>query len=265
MQELCDDFAAECEDLDALLSSLTPEQWRTVTQFEGWTVFDIVAHLHFWNRAALLAVDDATTLATLMDAVRSGLADGKTLRAMEAEYGDPEEAQLHSAWRAQCHRVVECYRGLHASHRVQWAGTSMSVRSALSARLMETWAHAQAIFDVFGRERRHADRVQHVVVLGVNTYAWSFKVRGLEPPGPMPRLALRAPSGASWGYGDAASPDSIRGDAVDFAMVVAQTRNLLDTGLQCEGEAAKAWMACAQCFAGPPADPPPPGARRRVS
>jgi len=27
------------------------------------------------------------------------------------------------------------------------------------------------------------------------------------------------------------------------------------------GEAAEQWMAIAQCFAGPPEDPPPPGAR----
>ena len=53
----------------------------------------------------------------------------------------------------------------------------------------------------------------------------------------------------------------IEGDAVEFCQVVTQTRNIADTGLKATGEAAAKWMAIAQCFAGPPEEPPAPGAR----
>jgi hypothetical protein len=46
--------------------------------------------------------------------------------------------------------------------------------------------------------------------------------------------------------------------------VVAQTRALADTSLRVEGEIARRWLSIAQCFAGPPEDPPQPGVRHRV-
>jgi hypothetical protein len=44
--------------------------------------------------------------------------------------------------------------------------------------------------------------------------------------------------------------------------VVTQVRNVADTRLKAVGAAAVAWMANAQCFAGPPETPPSPGTRR---
>ena len=41
----------------------------------------------------------------------------------------------------------------------------------------------------------------------------------------------------------------------------AQTRALADTRLRVEGPVAREWMSIAQCFAGPPEDPPAPGSR----
>ena len=66
--------------------------------------------------------------------------------------------------------------------RVKWAGPDMSVRSSITARLMETWAHGLAIYDALGVERVDSDRIRNIVVLGVNTFGWTFKnqVSGLH-------------------------------------------------------------------------------------
>jgi len=99
------------------------------------------------------------------------------------------------------------------------------------------------------------------VVLGVNTYGWTFKVRGLDAPTPMPFLRLTAPSGAVWSHGEESADERIEGLAEEFCQVVTQTRNIADTQLRVVGSNAAAWMANAQCFAGRPEDPPPPGTR----
>jgi uncharacterized protein (TIGR03084 family) len=125
--------------------------------------------------------------------------------------------------------------------------------------LMETWAHAQAVYDLLGVERIDSDRIGNIVRLGVNTYGWTFKNRKEEPPGPMPRLRLTAPSGAIWEYGE--GDDLITGSASEFCQVVTQCRNIADTALHVKGPIAARWMSIAQCFAGPSNDPPPPGAR----
>ena len=50
-------------------------------------------------------------------------------------------------------------------------------------------------------------------------------------------------------------------DAVEFAQVVTQTRNIADTSLEVNGEVAREWMSIAQCFAGRKVMPPEVGTR----
>jgi uncharacterized protein (TIGR03084 family) len=127
---------------------------------------------------------------------------------------------------------------------------------------METWAHAQEIYDLLGIERIDKDRIKNIVVLGINTFGWTFKNRGLEIPGDVPYLELVAPSGEIWQWNqDSRNSNAIRGSATEFCQVVAQTRNIADTRLEVQGDVARHWMSIAQCFAGPPEEPPAPGSR----
>jgi uncharacterized protein (TIGR03084 family) len=100
-----------------------------------------------------------------------------------------------------------------------------------------------------------------VATIGVRTFGWTFANRKLEPPGLPPRVELRGPSGALWTWNEDNSTDLVAGDAVEFCQVVTQVRNVADTRLRVEGPVANRWMAIAQCFAGPPAEPPAPDSR----
>jgi uncharacterized protein (TIGR03084 family) len=146
--------------------------------------------------------------------------------------------------------------------RVKWAGPDMSARSSISARLMETWSHAQAIYDLLGVVRKDTDRIKNIVIMGVNTFGWTFINRGEEVPEDMPYLKLTAPSGEIWEWNDPDPANSIEGTASDFCQVVTQCRNIGDTSLKVTGDTATTWMAKAQCFAGPPETPPAAGSRR---
>jgi len=126
---------------------------------------------------------------------------------------------------------------------------------------METWAHGQAIYDAMGATREPTDRLRNIAEIGVRTYGWTFANRGEPAPGPAPHVRLTAPSGAIWTWNDPAADNLVEGPALDFCQVATQTRNVADTALRTTGEPARRWMAIAQCFAGPPEDPPPPGAR----
>ena len=71
-----------------------------------------------------------------------------------------------------------------------------------------------------------------------------------------PFVNLKSPSGNIWKWNNPSSRSKIEGSAVDFVSVVTQTRNILDTSLKVKGDEAVKWMSIAQCFAGPPNDPP---------
>jgi uncharacterized protein (TIGR03084 family) len=258
MLEQAQDFAAECDALAVVLDNAAEEDFSKATQFKGWTIDDVLVHLHFWNHLADLSLNQPDRFAAAFEGAAMAFAN-RTVRAFENASVDARGRALLDLWRSHAAGMAERWLSVDPKRRVRWAGPEMSARSSITARQMETWAHGQEIFDLFGVVREETDRIRNIVVLGVNTYGRSFAVRGLTPPGPMPRLALVAPSGATWHYGE--GEGLISGSAVAFAQVVAQTRNIADTGLKVEGEAATAWMANAQCFAGPPETPPAPGTR----
>jgi uncharacterized protein (TIGR03084 family) len=129
---------------------------------------------------------------------------------------------------------------------------------------METWSHAQAIYDMLGIERVDADRIKNVAVIGINTFGWTFVNRKMDIPGPMPHVKLTAPSGEVWEWGEPSESERIGGLATEFCQVVTQVRNIADTSLSVTGPISTEWMALAQCFAGAPEQPPAPGTRFRV-
>ncbi len=253
-----EDFLNETEVLFALVSSLSSEDLTKPTLFKQWSTSDILAHLHFWNRAADYQIDAPDKISDILTPLKSGV----TLRELERsafESADPVEQVVE--WHELAKRISAAFYTIDPKARLKWVGPDMSARSSITARQMETWAHGQAIFDLFGTDRVESDRLKNIVVLGVNTFGWTYVTRKLDVPEHMPRLDLEAPSGDLWSFGDEASGERIAGPAVEFCQVVTQTRNIADTTLQMTGETAKDWMSKAQCFAGPAHAPPLPGAR----
>jgi uncharacterized protein (TIGR03084 family) len=256
------DFQEECDALYAVLAPLTQEQWQTTTQFKDWSIHDVVLHLHFSDVLALTTAKDSNAFSEALGGLLMAMGNGSSLMEYTREWmGEITGTALLTKWNQTRTELCEALASLEPKARLDWFGPSMGVRMFATARLMETWAHGQEIHDELGIERAPTDRIKHVCVLGVKTYAWTFANRSITPPGPMPYLQLRAPSGEQWEWGESSNDNVIKGDAFDFAQVVTQVRNIADTNLNVIGEISQQWMAIAQCFAGLPADPPPPGTR----
>lgn len=254
-----EDFRAESEALFALLDTADTAQFDRPTQFKAWSINAVLQHLHFWNEMAGLQLTDEALLTERLKAI---FKSGQAMRAYEAAHlGGLSGRALLETWRDGGQRIADLFAQADPKQRLKWVGPDMSARSSITARLMETWAHGQEVFDHLGAQRVNEDRVQNIVVLGVNTFGWTYKVRGETPPGPMPYLELTAPSGAVWTYGEPSETECITGPADAFAQVVTQVRNIADTPLSVTGAVATDWMSKAQCFAGGAEDPPPPGTR----
>lgn len=252
------DFLAESEALHDAIEGLGDADFDRVTQFKNWTLNDVFVHLHFWNQAAQLSTRDEAAFGTLMGRLMGALQSGG-LRAFENAEIPLRGRDLRAAWIGLARDMAPSWAKMDPKARLPWAGPSMSARSAITARQMETWAHGFEVFDTLGLLRQDADRIKNIVILGVNTFGWSHKVHDLPIPDDLPALRLQAPSGALWELGGHAG--TITGPAVDFAAVVTQTRAFADTALLAEGPVAETWMHHAQCFAGPPETPPAPGSR----
>lgn len=254
-------FREESDALHALLAPLPEADFARPTRFKGWTLNDILGHLHFWNAAVNRSLIDEAGFVALLGRTMAAMTTG--LRAFEdRENGGLSGHALLEAWRATVAATAEHFAAVDPKRRLKWAGPDMSARSAITARLMETWAHGQAAYDALGVERADTDRIRNIVVLGANTFGWAFANRGLPVPARAPHLRLVAPSGELWTFHEPDEAERIEGPATAFCQVVTQTRHVADTALRVTGPTATRWMAIAQCFAGPPNDPPPPGQRR---
>ena len=263
------DFAGECEATYTLIKSLDDADYGRETQFKGWTINDVMQHLYLGDIRAHMTLTDPDGYARIREARRAiGAASTAEKLANQREAADYlEGGALLAAWQASAAKTAAAYAEADPKRRVQWTGPDMSARSSITARLMETWSHSQALYDVLGQDRVDGDRIRSIAHMGAITYGWTFANRGEEPPGPPPLVRLTAPSGGAgeWNAGAAPEDGIVAGTATDFCQVVTQTRNIADVNLSLTGKAATTWMNQAQCFAGPPNDPPVAGRRYKQS
>jgi len=256
-----EDFLVECDELYGLLEPIPEAVFDTRTAFKGWTINSILRHLHLWNWGANLSLKDTDAFLVLLHSMKDYIATGN-LTDFEADVlHNLSGRALLDEWHRLYREAARTFGSADPAQRVMWVGPSMSIRSSITARQMETWAHGQAIYDEFGLVRKNTDRIRNIVILGVNTYAWSFRAHGIDAPQPCPFVKLTAPSGAVWCYGNDNPDERIEGSAEEFCQVVTQTRNIADLNLSVRGRNATMWMATAQCFAGRAEAPPTPGSR----
>jgi len=245
---LLDDLVAERQELVEMLVGQPEAVWGHPTPAEGWTVHDQIAHLAHFDEVTRSCVADPDAFAEFRD----GLADLQTyVDAVGARFAQLSPAQMLAWWEKANGDLVAAARHADPTARVPWFGPSMSLASKVTARIMETWAHGQDVYDALGLRRVPSDRLRHIARIGVLAFPNSFRTRGLEVPNVPVYVDLEAPDGSRWTWGDATATDVVRGRAEDFCLVVTQRRHVADVDLDAKGDAANTWMELAQAFAGP--------------
>lgn len=252
MTELLDDFAAEREVLERLLSGLDAGPWDAASPAEGWTLRDCVTHLAEMDERAASVAAPAGTQPPAPEAPRRPRDPASVLTAKQEWGRGIAPGDLLEYWRRSGLALIEAMRPMKGDERLPWAGPPMGSRSFLTARLMEYWSHGLDIHDAAGRAPSDSDRLRHVAHLGYITRGFAYRNRGLEPPSTPLYLELTSPSGDTWRWGPADAPDRIFGSAGDFCRVVTQRIHHLDTALHPEGDLALEFLKLAQAFAGPP-------------
>ena len=260
--QVAQDLKDEAADLYAFLKTLDPADWDIETRFMEWTPWDVVAHLHYFDKVSHVTFEGEEAFAPERNKLGEMIRAGKTNKETAREaLGHLDGPALLEAWKKGCDELADKLAARSPKDRLPWFGPDMGVQMFTTARYMETWAHGQEIYDLKKASRTHTDRIKNIVAIGIKTYGWTFVNRKLEIPGPPPYVRLTAPSGEVWEYNEPSEAERIEGPAVDFCQTVTQVRNVRDTDLRVEGVVANQWMDIAQCFAGAPVDPPKPGSR----
>ena len=248
--QLGDELWAETEDLLCLVAPLDRAGWDRPTPAPGWSIADQVGHLAYFDEQLTLAATDPHAfgqqrLGALVDV------DGFVLDTVRSIRSRPT-TELVPWLRHSRQAMIEATGAVGPDARVPWFGPDMSVASALTARIMETWAHGQDVADALGRTRTPTNRLRHICFLGYRSFSNSYQAHGLEVPEAAVGVVLDGPDGKQWAFGPPDAADQVHGSALDFCLVVTQRRHRDDTDLVGEGAVASDWLDIAQAFAGPP-------------
>ncbi len=262
MKQICTDLNRQYQEFDDLVAGLKEPQWYRKTPFFEWTIFDEVAHIAFFDHEALLAMSDRSKFRERARGVMEVILSDSNWPAYTNPLLGPETpGELLLLWRDIRDRLIARLSQLTPKDRLPWYGPDMSARSFATARLMETWAHSQDVYDTLGLRRVNCAGLRHVAHIGVSALAWSFTVKNLPAPDIQPRVELTGPDGEKWDWGASDAPEKVWGSAEEFCLVVTQRRNVADTGLQWQGEHVAQWLKIAQAFAGISQHHPLPGIR----
>ena len=248
---IIDDLAAEQAVVLAAISGASPDAWDTPSPAEGWTLRDCVVHLAETDDSATDAVQGVTRQRGPGE--RQGVLTPGQVGARTKAH-----SEIVAWYRESAARLITALRGLDSDARPSWAGRPMSVRSFVTARLMEHWSHGLDILETAGVEPVDTDRLRSVAHLGYITRDFAFRNRGLTPPAEPFYVELRAPSGQLWTWGPEDAAQRITGPAGDFCRLVTQRIHWTDTELEASGEDAEKFLQIAQAFAGPPGPGRPP-------
>lgn len=255
---LCQDLAAEQAAVDDLLLAPPGADWTTSTPAPGWTIHHQIAHLEFFDGAAIRAAIDPERFLAEDRAASDADADAYHQRGLALGLS-LAPSELHARWQERRERFQEVFSRLEPAARIPWYGPTMSATSKVTARLMECWAHGQDIADALDRQRTATNRLRHVAHIGVRARPYSYLMHGLDPGEEEVHVRLTAPDGEVWTWGDPTAVNRVTGPALDFCLAVTRRRHLDDLLLEVTGPDATTWMAIAQSYAGDPGDGRKPG------
>ncbi len=237
MEPVLADLAAEHQELERTLRSLTSEQWRSPTRCPGWDVADVVLHLAQTDEMAVASVAAGPTGRPPLwaEGLRgvSSVDEGAAVM-VAGERGLSDQALL-DRWVSGATALVGALGATDLSTRVTWVAGQLSARTLTTTRLAETWIHGGDVASAVGASRTPTDRLASIARLAWRTLPYAFSRAGLAAPGAV-AFHLVSPTGARWDFEpDGPATTTLSGPAVELCEVAARRLDPSSTSLVVEG------------------------------
>jgi uncharacterized protein (TIGR03084 family) len=241
--EILDDLVAEFDQIDAVLTLLSHDDWAAPSGAPGWSVRDVMVHLAQTEEGVVQTLQQPDASWT----ERNGALDRDMATMVD---NDPSSAeQTFARWRAACRASVTALRNADPDVRVRWAAAPLRPATLATTRLAEHWAHALDIVTPLGIYYPDTDRLRHIAWLGHSTIPYAYVVNKLTTAPPVVRCELTLPSGASLTLGPANATSTITGSAAEFCRVGAQRLNADESNLVTSDEDARSALRVLRNYA----------------
>ena len=116
------DFYDESQALASLVTPLSDVDFAQRTQFKGWTIDQILRHLHVWNVAAGLSLQAPEAFDAFVLSMAADLKGGR-LPDFEARYLDGLSGEkLRSVWIEKARDLAVAFGDADPKARLKWVG-----------------------------------------------------------------------------------------------------------------------------------------------
>ena len=220
--DVFDALAQEYDALEAMLGSLSDEQWQSASLCEGWTCSDVVLHLAQTEEGLLASLGAGQVGESFRDAgARRGLdtVDDVAQTMIDAESAIPWAARFER-WKVARRTAYEGLRAADPQRPLTWATNPLKPRTLATTRLSEHWIHANDIAQPLGIAYPDTSRIWHIARLAYRTIPYAYRRSGLGVS-PTVRVELASPDGEDWVFGGEADV-VIRGAASEFCRIAAR-------------------------------------------
>jgi uncharacterized protein (TIGR03083 family) len=218
-------YGARVRSMRALLDDLRPADWTRRAHPYDWSVHALVAHLLVIERytATRLGID-APDVDGLDGCTDHHLAVGGAT-IVEELAREPEVTA--AAWAVAARRILDLVSvpGARSDRPVRLHGWSFSLSSALVARSLELWTHADDIRRATGRpiERPPAEQLRTMSASSVRGLPFLVQLRFPGAQVVPVRVVLTGDGGGTYDIGGDGDPVAVVAlDAADFCRVVAR-------------------------------------------
>jgi len=213
-----DDLEGELAQLEAMLDSLSVEQWLSPSDAAGWNVADVVLHLAQTEESIPLSASIPTEAGWSDD---DSKVDDKVEQWVQRERDVP--SATFERWKVAHRRAVAALRAADAAdadRKIRWAAAPLKPATLATTRIAEHWAHALDIAVPLGIDYPDTDRLRHIAWLGCNTLPYAFRLAGVDPQPVF--VELTSPRGATWTFGESSAATRVCGTASEFCRIGAR-------------------------------------------
>ena len=219
-------FARTIEDLRALLTSLTPEEWDAPAHEEHGRVRDLTAHLTGVERLNLRWLDPDDDVPPLPDHVAS-------TRDVVVALAEESPGEVLRQWHESALALLAAAQVAPGDRAIPFHDLELSVDGLLTTRTFELWAHGMDIALATGRPMPMLDdaRMQLMSSRLMAALPMALAYRGVPPLTQTARFVLTGPAGGCYDVlldpaavpGESAAPadTTIVTDVVDLCRVAA--------------------------------------------
>ncbi|MGH2807777.1 MAG: maleylpyruvate isomerase family mycothiol-dependent enzyme [Actinomycetota bacterium] len=202
--------------LDAILGSLSQEQWSAPSLCDGWSVRDVVLHLAQTDEAVVASIEERP--APIPVEVASNIDEAMEQWVRTERDTTPD---VQARWNDARKAALEGLRNADPNQPLQWAAAPLKAKTLATTRLSEHWIHTLDIADPLGIDNPDSDNINHIAWLAWRTIPYAFMRAGRDDA-PTVRAELIAPDGAHVTYGDADAACVVKGSMGEFCRITAR-------------------------------------------